>query len=179
MAEVKGGDALKKKMKELSKSLSEAAMLRTGYLENARYPNGTPVGMVAAIQDGGAPRRGIPPRPFFRNMVKNGEKSWGNTVESLLKANNYDARKTLEQLGLIIEGELKQSVVDTYEPPLSPVTLMLRKMRKENPSLVVTAKTVGEAARRVKAGESYGGVSTKPLVDQHALLLNAMASEVT
>lgn len=179
MAEVKGGDALKAKMKELSRNIKKASKLRVGYLESARYPNGTPVGLVAAVQDGGAPTRGIPPRPFFRNMVKNGEDEWGKTVEGLLKANNYDAELTLKQLGLIIEGELKQSVVDTYEPPLSPVTLMLRKMRKENPSLVVTAKTVGEAARRVKAGEGYGGVSTKPLVDQHNMLLNAMASDVT
>lgn len=179
MAEVKGGEALKAKMRELSRGMKKAALLRTGYLESARYPNGTSVGMVAAIQDGGAPGRGITPRPFFRNMVKNGEKTWGDDVEALLKANNYDARKTLEQLGLIIEGELKQSVVDTYSPALSPITLMLRKMRKEDPSLVVTGATVGEAARRVRAGESYGGVSTKPLVDQHNMLLNAMASEVT
>jgi hypothetical protein len=68
-------------------------------------------------------------------------------------------------MGEGIKGQLQQSIADTDAPALSQITLMLRKMRSEDQSLVVTGKTVGEAARRVAEGESTAGVSTKPLDD--------------
>jgi hypothetical protein len=126
--------------------------------------------MVAAIQEFGAPKAGIPPRPFFRTMIEEKSPEWGDAVGALLINNDYDAARTLGQTGAAIKGQLQQSIIDTYNPPLSQVTLMLRKMRAEDPDLVVTGKTVGEAARRVKAGESTEGVSTKPLVDSGHLL---------
>jgi hypothetical protein len=61
-------------------------------------------------------------------------------------------------------------------PPLSPVTLMLRKMFGNSPELI-RGRDVGEAARRVAAGESSDGVSTKPLV-WTGHLLNSVEYEV-
>ena len=52
---------------------------------------------------------------------------------------------------------------DTNEPALSPVTLMLRKMFGNHPE-EIRGRDVAEARRRVSAGESTAGVSTKPLV---------------
>ena len=76
----------------------------------------------------------------------------------------------LARVGAEITGELQQSIVDMNAPPLSAVTLMLRKMKAEDPDLVVTGRTVGEAAARVAAGEVATGVSTKPLVESGNLL---------
>lgn len=160
-----GGKKLEQSLKALSQNVNKAAKVQVGFLAGATYANGTPVAMVAAIQNFGAPARGIPPRPFFSNMIADKSGEWGPAVGQLLKDTDYNAETALEQVGQGIAGQLRESIINTNDPPLSPVTLMLRKMRTDNPDLVVTGKTVGEAARRVAEGDSYGGVSTKPLVD--------------
>lgn len=170
MAEIKGGEAFREALRRISEGLSSATAVRVGFLEGAKYGDGTPVAMVAAIQEFGAPAAGIPPRPYFRSMVAAKSPGWGEALGQILPAVDYDAAAALTQMGEGIAGQLRQSIADTMSPPLSPVTLMLRKMRAENPDLVVTARTVGEAARRVAAGESYGGAPTKPLVDTGHLL---------
>lgn len=170
MVTLKGGDKLAAALAEISKKVSKASSVDVGFLEDATYPDGKSVAEIAAIQEFGAPRAGIPPRPFFRTMISEKSPQWPEAVGDLLVSNGYDAAKTLGQTGEAIKGQLQQSIIDTFNPPLSPITLMLRKMRSENPDLVVTGKTVGEAARRIKAGESTSGVSTKPLVDSGVLL---------
>lgn len=170
MATISGGDKLAAKLAELSKNVSKAAEVDIGFLEGSTYPDGTPTAAIAAIQEFGAPRAKIPPRPFFRNMIREKSPQWPEAVGDLLVNTGYDAEKTLGQTGAAIKGQLQDSIIDTLSPPLSPITLMLRQMKRENPDLVVTGKTVGEAARRVAAGESAGGVSTKPLVETGHML---------
>lgn len=177
MTALKGGNKLRARLKELASKLDKPGTLKVGFLENATYPDGTPVAMVAAINEFGAPNAGIPPRPAFRNMIADKSPTWGDAVEQNLVATDYDVETTLERVGMGIKGQLQQSIIDTMSPPLSPVTLMLRKMKADNPDLVVTGATVGEAARRVAAGESYGGVSTKPLVES-GHMLNSVDYEV-
>jgi hypothetical protein len=162
---ITGIQRLRNKLLKLTRRVDKKSKVKVGFLAGATYANGTPVAMVAAIQNFGAPARGIPPRPFFSSMIADKQAEWGPAAGRLLKDNDYDSLATLEQIGQGIAGQLRQSIIDTNDPPLSPVTLMLRKMRTDNPDLVVTGKTVGEAARRVADGDSYGGVSTKPLVD--------------
>ena len=130
MADISGGQKLEDYLNELARSLRSGAAVKVGFLENATYPDGTKVAMVAAIQDFGAPSVGIPPRPFFRNMVAAKKDEWPRAVAQLLKANNYDARKTLEQAGAAIAGQLRQSIIDTNDPPLSPRTIARKGSRK-------------------------------------------------
>lgn len=177
MATVSGGDKLEAKLKALAEKVARPATLRVGFLEGATYPDGTPVAMVAAIDNFGAPARGIPPRPFFDNFIRRYRNAWGDQLAALLKANDWDAPRALEQMGQGMAGQLRQQIVETNAPPLSPITLMLRKMKYDNPDLVVTGATVGEAARRVAAGESTSGVSEKPLVET-GVMLAAVDSEV-
>lgn len=176
---IKGGGLLEKRLAQLAKQVSNPATLRVGFLENATYPDGTSVAEVAAIQNFGAPGRGIPPRPFFSNMVARESPAWGAKLGKILAREdiNWDAEKALTLMGEGIAAQLKQYIVETNAPPLSAITLMLRKMKQENPNLVVTGATVGEAASRIKAGESYGGVSTKPLVET-GVMLAAVSYEV-
>lgn len=177
MTALRGGNKLRAKLKELAAKLDKPGTLKVGFLENATYPDGTPVAMVAAINEFGAPNAGIPPRPAFRNMIADKSPTWGDAVEQNLIARNYDVDAALTAVGMGIKGQLQESIIDLTAPALSPVTLMLRKMKAENPDLVVTAKTVGEAARRVAAGESAGGVSTKPL-EETGHMLNSVDFEV-
>lgn len=164
MATIRGGDRLQARLDKIAQAVSQAATLRIGFLAGATYPDGTSVPMVAAIQEFGAPRAHIPPRPFFRNMVAAKRKEWPGAIADLLRANDYDANLTLNQAGHAIAGQLQQSIVDTNEPELRPVTLMLRKMRIGKVDAPTTYAMVIEARRRVAAGESTDGVSTKPLV---------------
>jgi hypothetical protein len=177
MATLKGGDKLEAALREISRKVSKPGKLRVGFLEGATYPTGTSVAMVAAIQEFGAPKANIPPRPYFRNMIAEKSDEWAPAIGHLLPQNDYDVPKVLALAGEGIKGQLQQSIVDTTEPPLSPVTLMLRKMFGNHPE-EITGKAVGEAAARVAAGEDYGGVSTKPL-DWTGHLKNSVGFEVT
>lgn len=165
---LQGGDKLKAKLEELSKHIASASQVRVGFLEGSTEQDGTSIPTVAAWQEFGT--KSIPPRPFFRTMIAEHSSEWGEILGKVLEHNGFDAENALEQMGMYIGGELQQSIIDTDEPPLSPITLMLRKMRSEDQSLIVTGKTVGEAAARVAAGEDVGDVSRKPLVDTGALL---------
>ena len=174
---VKGGGALTAKLKRIKGKLGTPLEVHVGFLEKAKYDDGTPVAMVAAIQEFGAPKAGIPPRPFFRTMIAKNKADWPKLMAKHIKDNDYNAREALNAIGQDIEGQLRQSIVDTTAPQLSAVTLMLRWMKWKNPDLVVTGKVVGEAAARVAAGLSSAGVSTKPLVAT-GHMLNSISSEV-
>ena len=163
MARVTGGDKIKAKLQAMAKNVGTATTVRVGFLAGSTYPNGTSTPMVAAIQEFGAPRAGIPPRPFFRNMIAARSSGWPAALEALLVQTDYDTAKSLTMMGEGIKGQLEQSIIATNDPPLSPVTLMLRKMFGNDHSQI-RARDVAEARRRVAAGESTAGASPKPLV---------------
>lgn len=122
MAIGRGGNKLVDKLRVFSEHIGSARAVRVGFLENATYPDGTPVAMIAAIQDGGAPAAGIPPRPFFRNMVATKKAEWPGALGEALKDNGFDALTALHLMGQGISGQLRQSIVDTNSPPLLPAT---------------------------------------------------------
>lgn len=162
-------------MKELAKKLDRPGTLRVGFLEGATYPDEahTSVAMVAAIQNFGAPKVGIPPRPFFSNMVKDKSPSWPSAIAKTLKSTGMDVNKTLGLMGEVVRGELQQAIIATNEPPLSPVTVMLRGMKSKDQSLVVTRSTVEEARARVAAGKTNYGASSKVFIDSGHMLKSA------
>ena len=123
MATIRGGTKLEAALAKISAGVTKSATLSVGFLSEATYPDGTPVALVAAVQEFGAPSRGIPPRPFFRNMIAAKSPSWPKAVGDLLVSNNYDAVKTLGQTGEGIKGQLQQSIVDTNSPPLAQSTI--------------------------------------------------------
>lgn len=174
-----GGDKLTAFLDRLSRQVSNSGVLQVGFLEGATYPDGESVAKVAAIQEFGAPRAAIPPRPFFRTMIQQKEGEWGPALAKLLEGTNYDAKRALGQLGAGIEGQLRQSIVDTMAPPLRPITLMLRAMKAANPALVVTGAVVAEAAARVAAGKPYPvAPSSKPLIETGHMLASISSQVV-
>lgn len=123
MATISGGDKLQKALTEMARAVSNGATLRVGFLEKAKYPDGKSVAMIAAVNEFGAPSRGQPPRPFFRNMIAAKKGEWPSAISGLLKANEYDAAKTLKITGAAIAGQLRQSITDLVSPPLAPSTI--------------------------------------------------------
>lgn len=130
MASISGGDKLKRRLREIAQAVGRGGTLSVGFLENARYPDGTPVAMVAAIQDFGAPRANIPPRPFFRNMVAAKQDEWPRAIADLIVANDYDIEKSLHIAGEAIAGQLRESIVNTNTPPLAPSTIARKGFAK-------------------------------------------------
>jgi hypothetical protein len=177
MAVISGGDRLERYLADLSRKVKSASQLKVGFLEGATYPDGTSVAMVAAIQNFGAPSKGIPPRPFFTNMVKEKSGNWGVQLAELLKRNDYDAHKALALMGEGVKSQLRQSIVDTNDPALSAVTLLLRQ---RFPSADYGASDVWQAFHDVANGvkPEISGTAAKPLV-YTGHLLQSVDSEVT
>ena len=130
MATIKGGDKLAAALARISRGVSQPATLRVGFLAGGTYPDGTSIPMIAAINEFGAPSRGQPPRPFFRNMVAKHKGEWPKAIAGLLKVNDYDAVKVLGITGEEIEGQLRQSIIDLVSPPLAASTIARKGFSK-------------------------------------------------
>jgi len=172
-----GGAKLEAKLKEIAKRVEGSHSLRVGFLEGSRYPGENEVTAAQTAFWLNYGHGNTPARPFFTDLIEAKADSWGDSLARMLVLNDYDVDATMNQLGIGIAGQVRQAIMDLDSPSLSPVTMMLRKMLKEDPHLEVTGATVGEAARRVAEGESTSGVSTK--VGVHTgHMLNSVSYEV-
>ena len=145
MASLKGGDKLEAALRAIAQKVSRPGTLRAGFLENATYPDGTPVALVAAANEFGTRR--IPARPFFRNMIAAKSDEWAPAIGHLLPQNDYDAPKVLALVGEAIKGQVQQSIRDTNSPPLSPVTIAKKGFDK---ALIDTAHMMMSVGSEVK-----------------------------
>lgn len=160
MAEVIGGHKTAHVLQELADKLGKATEVRVGFLEGATYPDGTPVAMVAALNNFGAPEAGIPARPFFTNMVADKSPEWGDQFAEVLKACDNDVAKALELMGEGMSGQLREAVVDGAGPANSPVTDLLKQRFPMRDGM--TFADVMQARHDVAGGET--APAGKPLV---------------
>ncbi len=130
MPDISGGDRLQAALDRIARKLKKGGTVKVGFMGGALYPDGTSVPLVAAINEFGAPSRGQPPRPFFRNMIAAKSGEWPKAIEGLLIATDYDVKQTLEQTGASIAGQLQQSIVDLVDPPLAPSTIARKGFSK-------------------------------------------------
>lgn len=130
-------------------------MLKVGFLSGATYPGtNKKVAAIAVYQNFGTYSGGrvgtrskdyipmfyspeevekahyIPPRPFFSNMVKDKSPSWPADIARRLRTNNYDVTLTLNQTGEEIKGQLRESIINTNEPPLAESTIRKKGFSK-------------------------------------------------
>lgn len=129
MVEFTGGEKLQRKLAEIASKI-KGGTLRVGFLEDTTYPDGTSVPLVAIINEYGAPSRGQPPRPFFRNAIARGKTHWGQDLADLLQKNDFEAGPALKAMGEQIEGEIKQSINDFTSPGLKPSTIARKGFSK-------------------------------------------------
>lgn len=171
---MKGGEKLERALAEIATQIKKPGTLRVGFLEGATYPSkptaslrasyakrkakgvqgaikgaagAKPVAMIAAIQEFGAPARGIPPRPFFRNMIAKKSKTWAKGIATQLKINNYNVKKTLMITGEVIAGQLRQSIIETNSPPLAASTIARKGFAKP---LIDTSHMINSVNYEVK-----------------------------
>lgn len=93
---------------------------------STRYPDGTPVLLVAASNNFGAPSRGIPARDFMsQGGVRALEKTQPLAADLVKKINRGDAdiEEALEVLGPVAVAEFQQTIVDIDDPPNAESTI--------------------------------------------------------
>lgn len=116
-----------------------------GFLDNAKYSDGTSVASVAAQNEFGNPAKNIPSRPFFRNAIKANKQKWVETAGRLIESaitGEISESQALEQLGSMIKGDIQESILDGDFESLKKSTLVARQSRKRT-----------------------AGVANKPLID--------------
>src|SRR5574340_1197523 len=114
-----GGEKMKSFLEKLLHDLTyRDTAVRVGFLENSTcgIKNDQPAPKIAFILEQGAPAAGIPPRPFFRNMITRYKMTWGGTLADFLKANHYDKHKALLGTGIIMAEQLQLEITETKEP---------------------------------------------------------------
>jgi hypothetical protein len=143
---------------------------KIGWPSGKEYPDGTSVAYVAAIQNFGVPEKSIPPRPMLKPTVAENQDRWAEVMKHLTRqvaAGELDAVDALDGVGRVAAMDLQATIAQINEPALSPVTVLLRKWRKQGRT--ITGKTVGEAAAAIAAG-AEPGTDNKPLNDTGYLI---------
>lgn len=124
---LEGGDKVDQVLQDILQQL-DAGPLAVGFMENATYPDGTPVAAVAFWNEFGGPER--PPRPFFRRMIAKESPGWGVKLAKLAKLTNYNGSRALGMLGQDIADALGQSIIDFTSPPLAASTIAAKGFAK-------------------------------------------------
>lgn len=135
-----GSDKLSKALAKIANALGNKAALRVGFLENAKYPDGTHVAMVAAIHNFGK-------WPFFSTVLEEKGPKWPDELAKALAASNFDANIALHYMGELILGQIKQQIRDTHSPPLAPSTIARKGFDKP---LIDTAHMLNSGGYEIK-----------------------------
>lgn len=165
-----GGVGYKNAIDQLQKKLGQGAHTRSGFLENATYPDGTPVAQVAYWDEFGT--RTAPPRSFMRNTIANNKANWGKLMEAALKATGYNVDQALALCGEKITDQIKREIVSFSAPENSMLTNILKE---RFPKGGYTKDDFLKAVYDLKAGATAG--PGKPLV-WSGDMLNSAASDV-
>ena len=140
-----------KKVGSLSAALSKYkdmnASVRVGVLENATYPDGTPVAMVAFWNEYGT--RTSPVRAFFRTTVSEQKKNWVLSVQNLMKIHN-DPKQVMGLIGVHMQEQIVQSINTWSDPPNSAYTIAKKGFDKP---LVETGLLMRSIKSEVGEGE--------------------------
>lgn len=128
MSVLSGGKAAQAYLDNIAKKIQDAGLLRVGFLENAKYPDGTQVAEVAAKNEYGSVDN--PMRPYFRTMIKEKRAGWSVSLSNIMVATNFDVDQAFQQMGEGIKGQLQQSIRDWATPPNSTETIARKGFNK-------------------------------------------------
>lgn len=136
---------------------------RVGWFESARYEDGTPVAYVAAIQNYGYPRGGIPSRNFMETTIGEREVVWRQIAtqgaQGILRGQGNVAT-VLDMIGQQASGDIAKTIASIYDPPLKPATIAARRRRRAD------KKTVGNLTKPlVDSGLMISTVTNAPVED--------------
>lgn len=118
-------------LEDLQKKYKSNKQLAIGYPigttgTSTKYPDGTPVLLVAAANNFGAPSRGVPARDFMdQGAVRALEKTGPITAALIPKVNagGMTLEQLLDTLGPVAVAEFQQTIVDFDDPANSDATI--------------------------------------------------------
>ena len=142
-------------------------LIKAGWFEESKYNDNTPIGGIAAVQNYGATinqSKGdnswtivIPPTHFMENCQTENKEKWKNTMKNAWTSvflGNISPDKAMEQMGLLIEGDIAKQIAAVNTPPLAESTIKNRKNRYKD------KKTTGNLTKRlVDTGQMLDSVS--------------------
>lgn len=125
---VKGGRKLQRALDKLSKVAGQPTQVKVGVPVGAvPYPDGTPLVLVAAVNEFGSTDGRVPERSYLRSTVTMEQptfkKFWRKQIAKDLLEGNITAAAALELLGQLAEGKIKKRIVEISEPPNAPSTV--------------------------------------------------------
>jgi hypothetical protein len=107
---------------------------KVGFLETAKYDNGTPVAYVAVIHENGVPEKNIPPRPFMGPTADRCRTKWRDGMRLLAKgvaAGGVTLRGAMEVLGADAVEDVVESILAVTSPALSEKTTAARRRKMD------------------------------------------------
>lgn len=97
--------------------------VKVGILENSKYPDGTSVPTVAYKNEYGWAN--IPPRPFFRDTIKQNKSAWSELAKRGIAA-GYSMDKILGLVGTSMQNDIQMSITQWRTPPNSAYTVAMK-----------------------------------------------------
>ena len=141
--------AIRKMLADLEKK-----EVRVGFFENSKYPDGTPIAYVAAIQEFGYGP--IPPRPFMRPAEEANKAKWLKGIAAGVRgviAGQVTLDHALEQVGMVAAGDVRKAIKAVTAPPLAESTVRARQRRKKGRK-AVSRKPLVETGQMLQAVNS-------------------------
>ena len=142
---IKGMRSLQARLKNISKSYESNKQVRAGFLEGAIYPDGTPVALVAAVHEFGAPAKNIPARPFLRTAIAQKKDKWAKQLGKAIEATG-NTEGALEIVGEVIKDDIRSSIHDGDWAPNNPKTAARKGFGKP---LIDTAHMINSVVHEV------------------------------
>jgi len=110
------------KINKLKKAMPKNPIVKVGLPKGSNnYPDGTSVIMVGSVHEFGSPENGVPERSFLRSTVFENDKKYLGLTRKLgakILKGEISAELGLGKLGLIVQTDVRQKIVDIKEPPL-------------------------------------------------------------
>lgn len=148
-------EAMQKILREL-----ERKEIRIGFFETAKYPDGTPIAYVAAIQEFGYGP--IPPRPFMRPAQLQNQNKWQAGIAAGVRSalnGSININDALVQVGKVAAGDVSKAIKAVTAPPLEQSTVDARKRRlSKRSSRKANPKTISKPL--VDTGEMIQAVAS-------------------
>lgn len=102
---------------------------KVGWFKSSRYPDGTPVALVAAVQEYGWPEHNIPPRLGMRATADAKRADWARVADHGAKAvlaGTMTGVQAMELIGLAAAGDVRKHISEVRSPPLQVSTVKAR-----------------------------------------------------
>ena len=134
-----------------------------GWFGDTKYDDSTSVSRVASWQEFGTAN--IPARPFMRPARNKNFNKWTNILKHNLQT-THNVSQSLDALAMVVEGDIRQAIVDVTQPPLSPATIKARMERYTMPKF--SSKLSDKELKEKKQQwiqKRFTDSITKPLID--------------